>query len=254
MIDVMKRLAELDAKNPNMVPEGAAKDVIQDHESNDQAMFESKTLAECGMSPMPGFAGSGSPANISITAGSGNELSSMLKDIMSLAGIQKAEPMGADHSVDVLTVEPTGPAEPMMGTDSSDGEIMRGVLDRLNPEVGDDEGEEETDEDYDNTPADPRKPPAFAANRFAHQENQPGQGDRLDGTEPKAYADMNETTSQLFSDYQKFINENWEAEKEPKEPTAAEKKESDKLKKSSGDTNKKALSKISNAFAKKKAD
>lgn len=43
------------------------------------------TIAECGM-------GSNTPASINITAGSGQELTGMLKDIMNLAGVHKVEP------------------------------------------------------------------------------------------------------------------------------------------------------------------
>lgn len=70
-----------------------------------------------------------------------------------------------------------------------------------------DPGLEEVDE-YNNTPADPNKKPAFDANKFAHKENQPRQGDRMDGDRPKAYADMNEAVNDLFAQYKKFVNEN----------------------------------------------
>ena len=46
----------------------------------------------------------------------------------------------------------------------------------------------------------------------------------------------------------------WEPEDEPKEPTEAQKKESDKIKATAGKRNKEALEKISAAFAKKKVD
>lgn len=45
------------------------------------------TIAECGM-----MGGGGQPASINITAGSGQELTGMLKDIMNLAGVSKVEP------------------------------------------------------------------------------------------------------------------------------------------------------------------
>ena len=63
--------------------------------------------------------------------------------------------------------------------------------------------QEETDEgQYDNSPSNPRKPPPFGANQFANQENQPGQGDRMDGNMPKATMEQ-----QLMADYKKFISE-----------------------------------------------
>ena len=47
----------------------------------------------------------------------------------------------------------------------------------------------------------------FNANQYANQENQPGQGDRMDGTSPKAYADMKEATADLFAQYKNFVSE-----------------------------------------------
>jgi len=196
MIDVMKRLAELDSTNPTIVK-------------------ENQQVDECGIMPgmMGGMDRPGTPANISITAGSGPELSGMLRDIMQLAGVHKVEPghMGMEHDPVALTAEPAMVA----GPHASDGEMMRSVIDKMNPEGGDDEvgdvdhdmddreEEEETDEgQYDNSPNDPRKPPPFKANQFAHQENQPGQGDRMDGNMPKATME-----EKLMADYQAFLAE-----------------------------------------------
>jgi hypothetical protein len=217
MIDVMKRLAELDSANPNIVKESA--------------------VAECGI--MPGMEMESpsmvpdrptTPASINMTAGSGEELGNLLKDIMSLAGMnsQPAPVSGAApiDNAEPQTLEPVGGGE-------TPADTMRGVIDKLNPMDGDDDGmagldrdhdgdhdmddhdmekdQEETDEgEYDNSPADPTKKNEFDANEFAHQENQPGQGDRMDGTSPKAYADMNEAVSDLFAQYKKFIGESEE--------------------------------------------
>jgi hypothetical protein len=63
-------------------------------------------------------------------------------------------------------------------------------------------------DEYDNTPADPNDKDEFDANAHAHQENQPGQGDRMDGDRPKAYADMNEAVTDLFAQYKRFVSEN----------------------------------------------
>jgi hypothetical protein len=201
MIDVMKRLAELDSKNPTIVK-------------------ENQQVEECGMMPMPGMGGMdrpSTPASINMTAGSGEELSNMLATIMHLAGAKQygdEEPMSAEPMV-ALTAEPE-----MGGHD--DTMDMRSIIDKLNPMDGeqddvsaahgdiDNDGdhdmadhEEETDEgQYDNSPADPRKPPPFKANQFAHQENQPGQGDRMDGNMPKATMEQ-----QLMADYKRFISE-----------------------------------------------
>jgi len=267
MIDVMKRLAELDATNPSI---------------------EKPNLAECGpMGMMDSMGGApNTPASINMTAGSGPELSGMLKDIMSLAGLSKVEPehLGMEHEPTIMTAEPVTSVGP-----TSDTEVMRGVIDKLNPEMDDEEGDEEgeelgsfqqddeeetdegaigaglggmaggslgkmggaalggmlggpigaalggvagdvvgtgmgaqagdkmTGEEYDNSPADPRKPPSFKANQFANQENKPGQGNRMDGTSPKAYADMNEAVTDLFAEYKKFIGESAEDDEDMEE-------------------------------------
>ena len=191
MIDVMKRLAELDANNPNIVKESA-------------------DLAECGMMPEMGGMGSPStPASINMTAGSGEELGNLLKDIMSLAGVNKVEPehLGTEHEPSMMLPTPAiavGPA-------ASARDDMRSVLDKLNPEMGDEEEDEkETVEgQYDNSPTDPTDVPPIPPNGIGpqHDENQPGQGDRMDGDRPKAYADMKEAVSDLFAQYKKFVSE-----------------------------------------------
>jgi hypothetical protein len=213
MIDVMKRLAELDSNNPNIVKEGLQ-------------------VEECGMMPemMPGMdiapEKPSMPASINMTAGSGDELSNMLATIMQLAGQNK--PVSAAPPLDnappaVGTLEPAGAP--------SAADSMRSVIDKLNPM--DDNGEDDVNkahgdldndgdhdmddhdmekkdkvDEYDNTPADPNDKDEFDANAHAHQENQPGQGDRMDGTSPKAYADMNEAVTDLFAQYKKFVSEN----------------------------------------------
>ena len=215
MIDVLKRLAELDADNPNIVKEGLQ-------------------VEECGMMPemMPGMGMDiapekpSMPASINMSAGSGDELSNMLATIMQLAGQNK--PVSAAPPLDNAPPAP-GVLEPADGGSPADN--MRSVIDKLNPMNGSDDDmsvaqgdvdndgdhdmddhdaqndKEEVDE-YDNTPSDPNKKNEFDANQFAHQENQPGQGDRMDGTSPKAYANMKEAVTDLFAQYKRFVKEN----------------------------------------------
>jgi len=127
MIDVLTRLAELDAKNPNIVKENA-------------------DLAECGpMGMMGGMSQPQTPASVNITAGSGQELSAMLKDIMSLAGIHKVEPehLGIEHDPMTLTAEPVAAVGPM----PTAGDDMRSVIDKLNPDTdGEQDGGENGEE------------------------------------------------------------------------------------------------------------
>ena len=231
MIDVMKRLAELDSTNPTIVK-------------------ESQQVEECGMMPEMGMGSPAMPASINMTAGSGEELSNMLATIMQLAGVKPhgaEEPMSAEPAVAIAT-------EPEMDSNAD----MRSVMDLMNePEAGDEDdglagldrdhdgdhdmddhdmekeegyyqdpdgdedsaadqadqadherrGREEEMGEYDNSPNSPIKPPMFNANQYANQENQPGQGDRMDGTSPKAYADMKEATADLFAQYKNFVSE-----------------------------------------------
>ena len=202
MIDVLKRLAELDAQNPNIIKEDA-------------------DLAECGMMPEMGMSMDKptTPATINMTAGSGEELGNLLKDIMSLAGMNKVEPEQLGVEPEPMSMSPE-PAIAIGGGSPADD--MRSVIDKLHPDMDDgeggdepgpesddEEGEEETDEaQYDNSPADPEPKEPFRANQFSNNENKPGQGDRMDGDKPKAYADMNEAAADLFAQYKQFVSEN----------------------------------------------
>lgn len=224
----MKRLAELDAQNPNMVKEGA-------------------DIAECGpMGMMDGMGEMGqshSPASINMTAASGEELSGMLKDIMSLAGLSKVGPddLGMEPEPTVMTADPVT----AVGPAATDSDMMRSVIDKLNPELdggmfggadqGDDsvskahgdidgdgdhdmddhdaekDDEPEDESQYDNSPADPTKPPAFGSNNFAKQDNPQGggndeEGKKRVGTQPTA------TFENLMKEYKKFIGESSEDE------------------------------------------
>ena len=214
MIDVMKRLAELDSSNPNVIKENLQ-------------------VEECGM--MPGMVPEmgldiapqkpSMPASINMSAGSGDELSDMLATIMQLAGQNK--PVSAEPPM--ASTPAAGILEPANGDSPAD--TMRSVIDKLNPADGngedgidqshgdlDNDGDHDMDDhgmekkekigEYDNTPSDPNDKDEFDADAHAHQENQPGQGDRMDGTSPKAYADMNEAVTDLFAQYKKFVSEN----------------------------------------------
>jgi len=203
MIDVMKRLAELDSRSPTL--------------------RENQQVEECGIMPEMGIMGGMPerplmPASINMTAGSGEELSNMLATIMQLAGVKQygqEEPMGDEpQDGEVLALEPVD--EP--GDATTD---MRSMIDKLNPmnnndhdagdhDIGD---EEETDEErmYNNSGNDPKHTPPMSKDAMLNRGNQnqnqagrPGVGDRLDGDMPKAFS----TEDRLMADYKKFISEN----------------------------------------------
>jgi len=207
---------EFEKKNPNYLKAGSTPaastnknwlvtpdeaKASRDEEARQAALKESTELAECGIMPMTGMGGqTHTPASISMTANSGPELSGMLADIMKLAGVHQVEPahLGVDHEPAILTAEPSIDLD----HDHSSGEMMRSVLDKMNPDMDD---KEEADEGmYDNSPADSEPPAPFDANEFAHRENQPGQGDRMDGNMPRAYPTMEE---QLMADWKQFMTE-----------------------------------------------
>jgi len=220
MIDVLKRLAELDATNPNVIK-------------------ESSEVAECGpMGMMSSMDRPSTPASINMTAGSGEELGDMLAKIMSLAGMSKVEPehLGVDHEPAMITAEPVvsvGPAP-------SAGDEMRSVIDKMHDAGGDEEAdegaiggalgavggamlggpvgaaigggiggamEEETDEgQYDNTPNDPRNAPSFDSEEFAHHENNPGAGEASNGEKRQSNLPT-ATYENLMAEYRNFVAE-----------------------------------------------
>lgn len=158
-------------------------------------------LNECGMSPMPSTPPS--PASISMTAASGSELSGMLKDIMSLAGMHKVEPahLGVEPPPMKLLPEPVK----AVGPAASDGEVMRGITDKLN--LGKDDDEKKADESWDNEPASPQPEEAFDANQYAHHENPPGAA-KGRNFKNNPVANVEDVAEQLFADYQSFLAEN----------------------------------------------
>lgn len=190
MIDVLKRLAELDSANPNR-PEYTPKT---------STLSENVQVDECGMMPaMEEPARPATPASINMTAASGDELGSLIKAIATLAGT-------ADHGHEEPLSAPATVA--VAGDETPD---MRSVIDKLNL-GGDEEGEEDEEEpaeSYDNTPADPTDTNEFDAEQHAHHENPPGaaKGRGL-MTGPRAVPTMEEIEQSLFADYKKFIDEN----------------------------------------------
>jgi len=204
MIDVLKRLAELDANNSNIVKENAS-------------------MEECGpMGMMGGMEKPSTPATLNITADNGEELGSMLAAIMKLAGVQQVTPdhLGVEHEPSIMTAEPVaavGPSAPEMSS-GDDMRNMMSVVDKLNPEGGDEEGEEETDEgQYDNSPADPTDVNPFDSNEFANHPNDGSTHGRATknnphgnplGHEQEKEQNANMTMEeQLMAEYKNFINE-----------------------------------------------
>jgi len=226
MIDVLKRLAELDVQNPRVASNIPVLNKVNESQVDECGMM--------GMGEMHPPMQPSTPASINMTAGSADELGNLLKDIVSLAGMKSADaaPPMADPAPDASPP----PAEPEMGPPESPADSMRSVIDKLNPMAGDDEQDgaddgaddvptshgdidndgdhdmddhdaekkEKSDEEYDNTPADPNKPPPFDSNKMSNQDpaGAPGAGDRMDGDRPRAFATFED---QLMWEYKKYI-------------------------------------------------
>jgi hypothetical protein len=231
MINVMQRLADLDAVNPNVVKEAnkpkektrpisgsQKKEKTMENLNLESLRYLSglkNTIAECGM-----MGGGGQPASINITAGSGQELTGMLKDIMNLAGVSKVEP----HHMPVDSAD-AGPstvisAPPMSGAigHKMDPNVEMHKLmaivgepdqdqDSMNSGEPDGEGDEEKmGEDnnrmYDSSPDEKVMGDPMAQfgdiNSGDHRERQKG----LPVAKP-----METTFKQLMADYEQFIAE-----------------------------------------------
>lgn len=122
MIDVLKKLAELDANNPNVINPQSKKTKQQVKESSD--------IAECGPMGMMGSDRPSTPASFSINASAadGQEVSQMLRDIMNLAGMSRDTGGDVDMGRDMDKEPVTGSADYV----PNDNEIMRSMLDTMN--------------------------------------------------------------------------------------------------------------------------
>jgi len=145
MINVLKRLAELDASNPNV----ATPKMTNEQSLGTITNIDGDTINECGPMEMGmGGPASRTPATFSINASaeSGDEVSSMLRDIMNLAGVKPAgeELPVAPHQE--IELEPAHQAEfePSAGDDMANAisiiDKMNGPTEEPGAEVG---GEEE---------------------------------------------------------------------------------------------------------------
>ena len=142
MIDVIKRLAELDASNPNV----AQPTLHQQPSLATVSNIEGDQLSECGPMGMSMGGGSRTPASFSINASgdNGDEVANMLTQIMNLAGVKPVGGMGdidhdGDHDIGdhELELGSPGPVEidPKNSRDSMSDII--GMVDRMNGDDGD---------------------------------------------------------------------------------------------------------------------
>jgi hypothetical protein len=192
MIDVLKRLAELDAANPNRPESKIVKESQQ-------------SVEECGMMPAAGMGSHHSPASINITADSGPELSDMLKDIMSLAGMSHDH----DHDMEMPVSAPAGMADiDTTRGDDMPGDIdsvgsMRSMIDKMNPDDDQDDDSEVKEYDTTSNPEMTGQPPA---NQDPAGSPGAAQG-RNQMNNPVATPTMEEIEKNLRQEYAKFLSE-----------------------------------------------
>lgn len=138
MINVLQRLAEIDATNPNVisakptVDTDAAVQAVQKTLSEELSVESLKylsgvknTIAECGMMPGMMPPPNNTPASFSInaTAANGDEVAGMLTQIMNLAGVKSVGPSS-------MPVDKPASVTPPMGGD------MKQMIDTMNKADG----------------------------------------------------------------------------------------------------------------------
>jgi hypothetical protein len=206
-----------------------------------------KVVNECGI---PTAMGASIPASINITASNGPELTGMLKDIMSLAGVRPAgEVAPVTPRIDALPPVdhmPTMSSEPDMATLIKVVDEPELDSDSMNDreEIKDESsGEKEKNRPWDSSPHE--KIRQDGVRKFGDQNSGSGKG-RI-GTQPNAHTSES-VVEQLYADYKAFVAE--AAADEPEAPDAAavaRKKKLDALKdRQEDDAAEKAYKKDSN--------
>jgi hypothetical protein len=183
---------------------------------------ESKQIDECGMGMQ---SNSSTPATLSInaTASSGEEVANMLKSIMDLAGVKpvtadmlggQMAPMPMVKAIDIISK-----GEPDRMNDVGDKEMVSEPITIVpkgsdkTPTTDQTTGpnapdiEKPINDNYSNTPEDPTDVPKYDPEKMVFRPNQPGQGDRMDGTMPKGNPGLGEGLAQsLLKEYEAFKN------------------------------------------------
>jgi len=158
MIDVLKRLAELDSTNPNVAKPTMASEQSLATVSNIESEQINESVAECGpmgMSPTSSMDRPSTPATFSINASaeSGSEVSSMLRDIMNLAGVKPVSDLPAFGGPKGVDITPAQPLDAMNDAPTAGDEMgdLIGMIDKM--DAGDDvsmaQGDVDGDGDHD---------------------------------------------------------------------------------------------------------
>lgn len=135
MIDVLKRLAELDSTNPNVQTIAMTNEQSLATVSNIESETITESVNECGPMGMMSSPASRTPASFSINASaeSGDEVSSMLRDIMNLAGVKPVADLPAFAGHNEIELEPAHALElePAQSAGDEMGDLI-GMVDRMN--------------------------------------------------------------------------------------------------------------------------
>lgn len=165
-------------------------------------------LQECGMMGSMSTPHSHTPATINMTADSGAELTGMLKDIMSLAGLRQVTPhdLGHDHEPAVLSAEPNISVT-KVDSDPMDMKSLVAKIDSMNDPIDD-----ETVKEWDNDAAEDingNMDNEAMLNRGMHNQDPAGTPGAAEGRHLKNHpvATPEETYESLMADYRKFIAE-----------------------------------------------
>ena len=145
MINVLKRLAELDSTSPQ-----SEKTMTQEQSLATVTNIAGKEINECGPMGMGGMPTTPASFSINATAQNGDEVASMLTQIMNLAGVKPVsqEPaMAAIHKE--IELEPAHIAEPDHGSDMANTISMIDKMNGPEDDMSVAQGDVDNDGDHD---------------------------------------------------------------------------------------------------------
>jgi hypothetical protein len=204
MIDVLKRLAELDAANPRVGKATLAQESSLLTTSNVEGESQlNESVEECGpMGMMGGAMPPHTPASLNITASSGPELSGMLKDLMSLAGVK---PVDQEPAMMRHTGTDVAPTHDIVSHNDDMGKAIS-IIDSMNDEDAALEGQSEEERMYANSPEE-----EIEAHDYGDKQVKPkqqGLKQRIgDNPYKPTHEAVEQIANQLMRDYREFVNE-----------------------------------------------
>jgi len=200
MIDVLKRLAELDAANPTVAGASLTNEqtlVTMSNVESDGLLNEN--ISECGEMGMIGSQSQHTPASFSVSASSGPELSGILKDIMSLAGVKPV-------SQEPAMIRHMSPEVPPAHVDEPDMAHAISIIDQADVDE-DMAAEAQEDRIYTNSPEEEIEAHDFGDKRVTPRQNEPTKKNGGGNPYKPTYEGTEQLANRLMQDYREFINE-----------------------------------------------